>query len=73
MPKLITWKIQSARSTGGGADFGRVAGALDGFSEFDFTADFAFVSTDLAGRVRRLRVGGAETGSDHQPLLLELG
>ncbi|MEN3276077.1 MAG: hypothetical protein V7631_1867 [Massilia sp.] len=38
-----------------------------------FTFDFAFVSTDLAGRVRGLRVDGAATGSDHQPLLLELG
>jgi endonuclease/exonuclease/phosphatase family metal-dependent hydrolase len=37
-----------------------------------FTFDFAFVSTDLAGRVRRLQVDGAATGSDHQPLLLEL-
>lgn len=37
-----------------------------------FTFDFAFVSTDLAGRVRRLEVDGAATGSDHQPLLLEL-
>ncbi|MFC4931233.1 endonuclease/exonuclease/phosphatase family protein [Massilia sp. GCM10023247] len=38
-----------------------------------FTFDFAFVSTDLAGRVRRVQVNGARTGSDHQPLLLELG
>jgi endonuclease/exonuclease/phosphatase family metal-dependent hydrolase len=37
-----------------------------------FTFDFAFVSSDLAGRVRRLRVDAAETGSDHQALLLEL-
>ncbi|MET0981486.1 MAG: endonuclease/exonuclease/phosphatase family protein [Telluria sp.] len=37
-----------------------------------FTFDFAFVSTDLAGRVRRLQVDGAATGSEHQPLLLEL-
>ena len=38
-----------------------------------FTFDFAFVSSDLAGRVRRMEVCGARTGSDHQPLLLELG
>ncbi|MFC5458840.1 endonuclease/exonuclease/phosphatase family protein [Massilia niabensis] len=38
-----------------------------------FAFDFAFVSTDLAGRVLRLQVDGAAAGSDHQPLLLELG
>lgn len=38
-----------------------------------FTFDFAFVSTDLARRVKRLQVDAAATGSDHQPLLLELG
>jgi endonuclease/exonuclease/phosphatase family metal-dependent hydrolase len=38
-----------------------------------FTFDFAFVSADLATRVRRLRVGDMAHGSDHQPLLLELG
>jgi endonuclease/exonuclease/phosphatase family metal-dependent hydrolase len=37
-----------------------------------FTFDYAFVSSDLAGRVRRLRVDGSEEGSDHQALLLEL-
>jgi endonuclease/exonuclease/phosphatase family metal-dependent hydrolase len=37
-----------------------------------FAFDFAFVSSDLAGRVRRVRIDGAETGSDHQALLLEL-
>ena len=37
-----------------------------------FTFDFAFVSTDLAGRVRQLRIDDAQTGSDHQALLLEL-
>lgn len=36
------------------------------------TFDFAFVGSDLAGRVRWVRVDGAETGSDHQALLLEL-
>jgi endonuclease/exonuclease/phosphatase family metal-dependent hydrolase len=38
-----------------------------------FTFDFAFVSADLATRVRKLRVGDLARGSDHQPLLLELG
>jgi endonuclease/exonuclease/phosphatase family metal-dependent hydrolase len=37
-----------------------------------FTFDYAFVSADLAGRVRQVRVDGSEEGSDHQPLLLEL-
>jgi endonuclease/exonuclease/phosphatase family metal-dependent hydrolase len=37
-----------------------------------FTFDYAFVSADLAGRVRQVRVGACESGSDHQPLLLEL-
>lgn len=34
--------------------------------------DFAFVSDDLAPRVRTLTVDGACRASDHQPLLLEL-
>jgi endonuclease/exonuclease/phosphatase family metal-dependent hydrolase len=38
-----------------------------------FTFDYAFVSADLATRVRKMRIGGLEHGSDHQPLLLELG
>jgi endonuclease/exonuclease/phosphatase family metal-dependent hydrolase len=37
-----------------------------------FTFDYAFVSADLAPRVRRVRVDGSEEGSDHQALLLEL-
>jgi endonuclease/exonuclease/phosphatase family metal-dependent hydrolase len=37
-----------------------------------FTFDYAFVSPALAPRVRTLRVDTAATGSDHQPLLLEL-
>ena len=37
------------------------------------TSDFAFVSADLAGRVKRLQVDDAAAGSNHQPLLLELG
>jgi endonuclease/exonuclease/phosphatase family metal-dependent hydrolase len=37
-----------------------------------FTFDYAFVSADLAGRVRQVRVDGSEEGSDHQALLLEL-
>ncbi|QNA88819.1 endonuclease [Massilia sp. Dwa41.01b] len=36
-----------------------------------FTFDFAFVSSDLAPRVRRMAVDEARTGSDHQGLLLE--
>lgn len=38
-----------------------------------FTFDYAFVSAGLAPRVRNLRVDDIETGSDHQPLVLELG
>ena len=37
-----------------------------------FTCDYAFVTADLATRVRRLRVDGHDTGSAHQPLVLEL-
>jgi endonuclease/exonuclease/phosphatase family metal-dependent hydrolase len=37
-----------------------------------FTFDYAFVTADLGGRVRQLRVEELETGSDHQPLVLEL-
>jgi len=37
-----------------------------------FTFDYAHVSPALAPRVRTLRVDTAATGSDHQPLLLEL-
>jgi endonuclease/exonuclease/phosphatase family metal-dependent hydrolase len=37
-----------------------------------FTFDYAFVSDDLAARVRGLRIGKLVQGSDHQPLLLEL-
>jgi endonuclease/exonuclease/phosphatase family metal-dependent hydrolase len=37
-----------------------------------FTFDYLFVSADLAGRVRQLRVDGSEEGSDHQAVLLEL-
>lgn len=37
-----------------------------------FTFDFVFVSADLAGRVRDLRVDASSDASDHQPVLLEL-
>lgn len=37
-----------------------------------FTFDYIFVTADLAGRVRQLRVDGSEQGSDHQAVLLEL-
>jgi endonuclease/exonuclease/phosphatase family metal-dependent hydrolase len=37
-----------------------------------FTFDYACVSAALAPRVRAVRVDTAPTGSDHQPLLLEL-
>jgi len=37
-----------------------------------FAFDYAFVSAGLAERVGRMRVDAAETGSEHQALLLEL-
>jgi endonuclease/exonuclease/phosphatase family metal-dependent hydrolase len=45
---------------------------LHGGAATPFTFDYAFVSPALAPRVRALRVDTAATGSDHQPLLLEL-
>lgn len=41
-------------------------------SGLPFTFDYIFVTTDLAERVRQLRVNGSEEGSDHQAVLLEL-
>jgi endonuclease/exonuclease/phosphatase family metal-dependent hydrolase len=38
-----------------------------------FTMDFAFISDDLAPRVRGLRIDQATDASDHQPVLLVLG
>jgi endonuclease/exonuclease/phosphatase family metal-dependent hydrolase len=38
-----------------------------------FTFDYAFVGADLAARVRTVSAGSGARGSDHQPLLLELG
>jgi endonuclease/exonuclease/phosphatase family metal-dependent hydrolase len=37
-----------------------------------FTMDFAFVSADLAPRVRQVEYDGTSDASDHQPLLIEL-
>lgn len=34
--------------------------------------DYCFVSTPLAGRVREARIDGAASGSDHQPVWVEL-
>jgi endonuclease/exonuclease/phosphatase family metal-dependent hydrolase len=45
---------------------------LHGGAGAPFTFDYAFVSPALAPRVRALRIDAAATGSDHQPLLLEL-
>lgn len=41
-------------------------------SALPFTFDYIFISADLAGRVRQVRVDGSEEGSDHQAMLLEL-
>jgi endonuclease/exonuclease/phosphatase family metal-dependent hydrolase len=38
-----------------------------------FAFDYAFVSADLATRVRALRIADMRVGSGHQPMLLELG
>jgi endonuclease/exonuclease/phosphatase family metal-dependent hydrolase len=45
---------------------------LHGGAATPFTFDYALVSSALAPRVRALRVDTAATGSDHQPLLLEV-
>lgn len=37
-----------------------------------FTCDFIFLTEDLAGRVREVRVNGDTDASDHQPVLLVL-
>jgi endonuclease/exonuclease/phosphatase family metal-dependent hydrolase len=37
-----------------------------------FTFDFAFVSADIASRVRDVRVDATTDASDHQPMLVEL-
>lgn len=37
-----------------------------------FTFDYIFVSADMAGRVRQVRIEGSEEGSEHQAVLLEL-
>jgi endonuclease/exonuclease/phosphatase family metal-dependent hydrolase len=34
--------------------------------------DFIFVTEDMAGRVRRMKIDGKTAASDHQPLLIEL-
>ena len=42
------------------------------YSKTPYCCDFAFVSEDLGGRVRDVRVDVETTASDHQPLLLDL-
>jgi endonuclease/exonuclease/phosphatase family metal-dependent hydrolase len=37
-----------------------------------FTFDYAFATAGIGARIRQLRVDGLATGSDHQPLVLEL-
>ena len=44
----------------------------DTTAELPCTFDYACVSPALAQRVRSVRADTAATGSDHQPLLLEL-
>lgn len=54
----------------------RAAGASGGATKFDpderRRIDYAFVSADIADRVRSARVDNAAEGSDHQPLWLEI-
>jgi endonuclease/exonuclease/phosphatase family metal-dependent hydrolase len=44
----------------------------DEYSKTPYCCDFAFVSDDLAARVRRIEVNSETQASDHQPVLLEL-
>jgi endonuclease/exonuclease/phosphatase family metal-dependent hydrolase len=42
------------------------------FSKTPYCCDFVFVSEDLCGRLRGIRVDAATQDSDHQPVLAEL-
>jgi len=42
------------------------------FSKTPYCCDFAFVSEDIAQRVRRIEVDSATRDSDHQPVLVEI-
>ena len=42
------------------------------YSKTPYCCDFIFVSENLAGRVRGLKVDGITRASDHQPVLLEI-
>ena len=42
------------------------------YSKTPYCCDFAFVSDDLAARVRRIEVNSQTQASDHQPVLLEI-
>ena len=44
----------------------------DTYSKEPYCCDFAFVSDDVAPRVRRVEVNSQTQASDHQPVLLEL-
>ena len=44
----------------------------DTYSKTPYCCDFAFVSADLAARVRDVRVDGDTLASDHQPVVLTL-
>ena len=44
----------------------------DEYSKEPYCCDFAFVSDDIAARVRRIEVNSQTQASDHQPVLLEL-
>jgi endonuclease/exonuclease/phosphatase family metal-dependent hydrolase len=44
----------------------------DAYSKTPYCCDFAFVSADLAPRVRDVRVDVDTVASDHQPVFLEL-
>lgn len=55
-------------SAGGGEDAGHTKFEATGNRRIDF----AFVSPDLAGRLRKIQVDADAQGSDHQPLWLEI-
>jgi endonuclease/exonuclease/phosphatase family metal-dependent hydrolase len=38
-----------------------------------YCCDYVFVSTELAARLRAIRVDQAVQASDHQPVMVELG
>jgi endonuclease/exonuclease/phosphatase family metal-dependent hydrolase len=38
-----------------------------------FTCDFVFISSDIAGKLKQIRVDSTTQASDHQPVMVEIG